>query len=132
MNSCLLYISALAPDVGAEVVAPITRSARRNNLRDGVTGLLVFDGALFLQWVEGPTPAIEALLGRLRADRRHGKLDILMLQTWDAAPLFPDWQLAFHVVDPQLQALCGFSGLEGTAALQRLRSLLPSLDLEPH
>src|SRR5205085_10361273 len=62
----LLYVSEMAAPDAAEIARICDRS-RANNLRDGITGLLVFDGKAFCQYVEGAGPAISALLGSSRA-----------------------------------------------------------------
>jgi hypothetical protein len=66
----LLYVSALAPGVPVTEVSRIVSAARQRNADDAITGLLVFDGDTFCQYVEGPPEAVEALLQRLHADPR--------------------------------------------------------------
>src|SRR5215831_8497895 len=73
----VLYISLLATDQSTTVVGQIVTLARARNLRDGITGLLVFDGMRFCQHFEGPPAAVQGLLARLEADRRHVELRVL-------------------------------------------------------
>lgn len=127
-NFHLLYVSSLAPGVGTDVVAKITRVSRPNNLRDGITGLLVFDGESFIQWVEGPQAAIENLLDRLRADARHCEMEVLSLDNSSGPPLFGDWQLAFSFVDNESSSISDCCSLRAQAAIDHFQDMLPKLD----
>jgi hypothetical protein len=92
----LLYVSRMvAPDAGA--VAEICRQSQHNNAREGITGLLVFDGAAFCQLVEGPEAALSGLLHRLEGDRRHADMRLLH---FGRAPTrrFPSWRLGYAFV----------------------------------
>ena len=48
------------------MLAGILSSARRNNPRDGITGALICRDDLFLQLLEGPEAAVEALIAAYR------------------------------------------------------------------
>lgn len=70
----LVYISTA---VGDPEPAAILRASRRNNGRDGVTGLLYYNGRRFLQALEGEQPAVEAAFERIRRDPRHRAVVLL-------------------------------------------------------
>lgn len=125
----LLYVSALAPGVRATEVGRIVSTARARNAQDGITGLLIFDGDTFCQYVEGPPEAVDDLLARLHRDPRHGTLDILMHDRPTMARRFSDWRLGYveSVETDDLDALRGLRGEDGLAALE---ALLPRLDVE--
>lgn len=67
--------------------------ARRNNGRDGITGMLYFDGTRFMQAMEGPPEKIEATLARIRADSRHRALVLLTRRTIEVRE-FGEWAMA--------------------------------------
>lgn len=67
----IIYISTARSDPDREIVEDILRVSRRNNRRDGLTGLLVVGGRRFLQVLEGPRALTEAAYVRIRADQRH-------------------------------------------------------------
>jgi len=69
----LLYVSELTHFDAGEIDS-ICHQSRANHARDDITGLLVFDGQAFCQFVEGPRDAIAALLER---DARHVKMRVL-------------------------------------------------------
>ncbi|MEM1116674.1 MAG: BLUF domain-containing protein, partial [Bacteroidota bacterium] len=91
----------------AEVGALAKRSAAANRERD-ITGLLLYTsvsphrGGLFMQWLEGPREAVEALYHqRIALDRRHTDCEVLyegastpltgtdarVLPTWSMRPV---------------------------------------------
>ena len=58
-------------------LAEILGVSARNNRRDEITGLLAHAGGIFIQAVEGPPHAVDALMARLRSDTRHRDLRVL-------------------------------------------------------
>jgi len=86
----LVYISsATAVTEGPSILS----TSRRNNARDGITGLLYADGIRFLQALEGPEAAVEAAFERIRHDPRHRAIVVLSRRTVDA-PEFGQWDMA--------------------------------------
>ena len=67
----LVYISTMRMPMIEPEFEEILRVSRRNNGRDGVTGLLVVGRNRFLQLLEGPPEAVTATYARIRADKRH-------------------------------------------------------------
>ena len=90
----LLYVSVMAkPD--ADELGRICEQSRTHNLRDGITGLLVFDGHAFCQFVEGEKRVIEALLARLESDPRHHDMRVLQYGPLPGPRRFPRWRLGY-------------------------------------
>lgn len=74
------------------MLSGILVQARRNNARDDITGALICRRDIYLQLVEGPADAIDALFARIAEDDRHQ--DVARL--WDgevAERMFPDWEM---------------------------------------
>lgn len=94
----LTYISRAADGLSDEDVYAIYKTAQELNAVDGVTGLLVFDGAVFMQIVEGGEDALNALVTRLEGDTRHHKLDIVD-QRVITERSFADWSMKLINVD---------------------------------
>jgi hypothetical protein len=66
--------------------------ARRNNPRDDITGCLICRQDLYLQLLEGPAAAIDALYARISADDRH--LEVMQLsRELVGSRMFPDWAM---------------------------------------
>jgi len=75
----------------------ILADARRCNTRDDITGALICRWDLYLQWLEGPEPAVRGAYARITRDTRH--LDVRCLLSGPVeARLFPDWAMRH---DPQ-------------------------------
>ena len=55
----------------------LVEQAIRNNARDDLTGLLLFDGTRFLQAFEGPDQSVGACMDRIAADDRHTRIAIV-------------------------------------------------------
>ncbi len=92
-----IYISSVRTAPDASVVADILSVSQSNNRRDGLTGLLIFDGQRFLQYIEGPEDRVRARIAKIRADWRHHALVILSERTTDRRQ-FGGWDMAGHVV----------------------------------
>jgi hypothetical protein len=92
----LLYVSTSLLDPAAAdtgVAGIVAQSRPRNRLLD-VTGALLFTGRHFAQMLEGPPPAIDALMASIRADRRHADVIVIAKQPI-AARRFAAWALAY-------------------------------------
>jgi len=115
----LLYVSEMcAPD--AAEVGRICIQSRANNLRDSISGLLVFDGQAFCQYVEGPAPRIADLRGRLERDPRHRAMRILQFGRVKERR-FASWRLGYaYSADPAAIARLGAgSDADAVAAFER-------------
>ena len=121
----LLYVSELAEHDASEVER-ICHESRVNNERDGVTGLLVFDGRSFCQFVEGPHGAIAELLARLEGDARHVRMKLLHHGPSATGRRFPDWRLGYaFTADPA--AIARLESEHGEKALWHFDRLRPAL-----
>lgn len=74
------------------MLAGILSAARRNNPRLGITGALICRHDVYLQLIEGPADAIDALFATIEADDRH--FDVRLLLSEDMGErMFPDWAM---------------------------------------
>lgn len=99
----LVYISSVVgkPDIGT-----ILALSRRNNARDGITGLLYADGVRFLQALEGPQEMVEAAFARIHSDPRHRAVVVLSRRTVEMREFGP-WQMAHRVPSADGGAVMG-------------------------
>lgn len=74
------------------MLSGILLDARRNNLRDDLTGALIARHDLYIQLLEGPQRAVEACYARIRHDDRHVDPRKLMQRTITTR-LFPGWSM---------------------------------------
>ncbi len=107
----LVYYSSAAYLMDDAALLNILQVSRRNNARDGVTGLLLYRAGTFLQVLEGEEGAVDSAYERIRQDHRHrGIIDVLRRP----APqrLFPDWSMGFTNIDQvEPSRLEGYSDL---------------------
>ena len=129
----IIYISTSRsqfPDRAA--VQDILETSRRNNARDGLSGLLLVGGRRFLQVLEGPAEALDSAYARIRQDPRHFALVELARRPIDERS-FAQWSMGFEeepqaflpqverltaaVSDPMLRAqLISFAEIHSKAA----------------
>ena len=62
----LVYCSRATAGVDDAAVDRIIASSRRHNPARGITGLLVYGGGIFFQWLEGPRDNITELMATLK------------------------------------------------------------------
>lgn len=89
----ILYCSHATSQMTEAELARILQTAQVNNPGQGITGLLVYGGGMFLQWLEGPREKVEALMDKLSQDPRHET--IVRLQVLDGLKerLYPTWAM---------------------------------------
>ena len=94
----IIYISTCRTDPDRDMMDNILQASRRNNRRDGLTGLLVVGGRRFLQVLEGPDAMTEAAYARIRADKRHFALVQLNRKPIDERS-FAGWDMGCEQLD---------------------------------
>ena len=91
----VLYISTAKTDVTKPMIDDILLTARRKNEAAGVTGLLVSGGRRFLQALEGPEDAVEAIYQSILKDPRHFAMVKLSDKPIDSRA-FADWSMGYQ------------------------------------
>jgi len=89
----LIYISTATPAMREPELTRILSASRRNNAREGISGLLFFNGRRFLQALEGPAAVVETAIARIKADPRHAAIVTLSRREVDTRE-FGDWAMA--------------------------------------
>lgn len=125
---CFLYHSQIAPHADISCVADIVKTARSFNKTQGITGLLVFDGQRFCQYIEGPQPALQNLIDSIARDARHVEFTPLYQNTCEQGRKFANWAMAYVLVD-DAEPLASISASQGSSALEKLQELLPLMDI---
>lgn len=126
----VLYTSELEPAVKVSAIAGIVRRARVWNAAHGITGVLVFDGGRFCQYLEGPAAEVHALALRIAADARHSAFRRLHAATRVGARRLEGHPMSYGLAydESEIDAVLQ---LTGAAAADRLMDMLPRLELEP-
>ncbi len=91
--SRLAYCSVLTSDLTPDAIASLIGQAQHNNAQSGITGQLMIDQNLVIQWIEGPKVAIDSLWQRLQADTRHHCLVQLLHAANAPERVFAAWAM---------------------------------------
>jgi hypothetical protein len=129
------YCSRAAPGVDTAAVDRLVAAAREHNLGLGITGLLVFGGGIFFQWIEGPRDAVARLMARIQDDVRHESLVLLSESEEVRDRVFPLWDMervaADDIRDVLEDAVSGSLDSRSQATLSRMLEQLDSGVLRP-
>jgi len=96
----LVYISVCQPLLTSGDVDDIVAVSSIQNQKDGVTGMLWFNGIHFSQVLEGDAEAITLTMRRIVKDSRHSTLEVISDGQADER-LFGNWSMMRSDGDPQ-------------------------------
>jgi hypothetical protein len=125
----VVYCSRAADGMSKATVDKILESAHRNNPAHGITGLLVFGGGIFFQWLEGPRESLAQLMDRIRADGRHH--DVVELTSGEEVRerMFPNWDMELVSTQDIREVLCDAKdNADDTRSQATLQRLIQELD----
>ncbi len=121
----LVYVSTANPELTIHDLDQILDTARARNEASGLTGLLVFNGFNFMQYLEGPASALEAVFDAICRDPRHSGVVRVFGDTAEDR-LFPAWTMAYARTSTSPGTSAGALNLTTEA----LKAYLPE-DLSP-
>jgi hypothetical protein len=118
----VVYASAALAPLSELELTQLLMSARANNTRRGVTGLLLYIDGSFLQVLEGEDRVVDALLERIAQDPRHDRVSILLRRTIEQRQ-YAEWAMGFVSPKHLTESLPGYSdylrarsGVDGKAS----------------
>lgn len=88
----------------------ILASARRNNIKKGITGALIFSDDYFAQVLEGPRDSINAIFEGIECDPRHTHVTVIHFKPLQTRR-FSNWSMAFAKVPGESAAQLGVNDL---------------------
>jgi uncharacterized membrane protein (DUF373 family) len=101
------YISSATQPMSTQELLELLQQCRKNNAGNGVTGMLLYSNATFLQVLEGEEKIIDSLVEKIRTDPRHTHLQILHRKTIERRQ-YSDWSMGFkRVSNRELQHVEG-------------------------
>jgi hypothetical protein len=112
----LVYTSRSLVASDPDQLDAILAVSRERNRRAGITGMLWSDGASFAQVLEGDAEAVEATMKRIRADRRHSHIEIVLDRAVTSRQ-FGRWSMS--LADDSAEGILGTSFLVGFAIAER-------------
>ena len=101
------YISTATEPMSTEALLGLLQACREHNAGNGVTGMLLYGNATFLQVLEGEERTIDNLIDKIRKDPRHTNLQILHRSAIERRQ-YSDWSMGFkRLSDKELQQVEG-------------------------
>jgi hypothetical protein len=100
----LLYISTKNTLQPGEIFR-IQEQAQRNNARDDLTGVLLFNRDYFLQCLEGEREQVTSAFTKIAGDPRHRQVSLLSVDEAEQRS-YPDWSMGLlDASSPSLRAV---------------------------
>lgn len=95
----LAYLSTTVREMEVSELIDLLRVSRSNNLRLGITGMLIYRDQSVIQVIEGLETDVRGLYEKIVSDPRHFHVTTILEE-----PLvereFPDWSMAFRAMTP--------------------------------
>jgi uncharacterized membrane protein (DUF373 family) len=96
--------------MSSEDLLGLLQQCRESNAGCGVTGMLLYGNATFLQVLEGDEKSVDDLIDRIRKDPRHTNMQMLHRKTIERRQ-YSDWSMGFkRVSNKELQSVEGLRG----------------------
>lgn len=124
----MIYHSRLAPNAPVSCVSDIIKTARSFNAIHGLTGILIFDGQHFLQYLEGPQMPLQDLMVRIAQDPRHVNFTLQHYGSLAGERGFRNWSMGYSEIE-DADPLAELGAVTGEEALAQLHRLVPMLDI---
>ncbi len=93
----IIYVSTAVHEMSDTDLAEILEVSRQENLKFGITGMLLYRQGHFIQVLEGESQFVNRVMERIKLDSRHHSVMILERYVIPARD-FADWSMGFHIV----------------------------------
>jgi hypothetical protein len=94
----LAYVSTASRPVSSVEIDGLLARAQMRNAKEKLTGMLLFDGGHFMQYVEGPAEGMGRVYRTIQASGMHHGIIELMREPITERE-FPQWSMAFRSVN---------------------------------
>lgn len=136
--SRLVYASEISENFKSGDIESILESARRNNGKDNITGMLCFNRKFFLQCLEGSRTNVNRTYHQILNDERHKNIMVLSYKEISSRE-FSDWSMGYM---PDISSTapinlkysgnidfypCEMSGESAHSMMLELREKLPAI-----
>ena len=93
----VVYVSKAARPVTTDDLLQLLEGARRRNVDEGITGVLLYADGYFMQYLEGPEAGMRRVYSIIKTHPLHyGLIDLVREPT--STREFTEWSMACHVV----------------------------------
>ena len=90
----IVYVSSATEALTAPQLERLLTAARKVNLENSVTGVLLYSDGNFMQYLEGTDEAVSLTFSRIQASKKHRSI-IEILNQRIAQRSFPNWEMGF-------------------------------------
>jgi hypothetical protein len=103
MSLCqIVWISEAVKNYSEDELLSLLKKSRANNMRVGVTGLLLYHQGSFMQFMEGEEDKVLAIYhNRIVPSRLHRKVTLLLKIELEER-VFSNWKMGFMATDSKL------------------------------
>lgn len=91
----LVYVSSATHWLSPAELQNLLERARERNVREGITGVLLYSYGNFMQYLEGPADGVARVYDSIRSDTMHSGI-IELLREPIRAREFDDWAMGFR------------------------------------
>lgn len=96
----LIYISSATKNLDHHELGNLLKAARKNNERNGITGILIYKAGNVLQYLEGGANEVDITFNHISVDPRHH--DIYKMYEGEIEDrIFKDWTMGFRDFDKE-------------------------------
>lgn len=106
----LIYASKTKQGTSMESYLEILQKSRRNNLRNGITGMLAFGDGCFLQILEGDRRKVWSTFQRIYNDPRHREVEMIDFAE-TSQRMFGEWSMQSVAIRQKLLRMLEFDDL---------------------
>jgi len=96
----LVYVSSAVKLLSPEEIEYLLTRARDRNEEYGITGVLLYIGGNFMQYIEGLADNLEVIYKIIREDKQHTGIILVTREAIEERE-FGDWSMAYHTKDVQ-------------------------------
>lgn len=103
----LIYASSAVKPFSSDELLDLLEFSQQNNLKNDITGILLYKDGTFLQVLEGPEDKVNEIWKRIQQDDRHQGLIVIQKESISERE-FNEWLMGFADLNDE-----GLSGLPG-------------------
>lgn len=100
MPYSLMYKSQALVDFNRHELRILLSQSRKNNIKLGVTGILLYANRTFIQLLEGDKDTVLSLYQEIRNDSRHRNITTLMQKEVEKR-MYADWAMSYKGIEPE-------------------------------
>jgi len=116
----LVYVSSAVRLLSFEEIGYLLNRARERNEEYGITGVLLYIGGNFMQYIEGPKDNLDIIYKIIREDDQHTGLILVSREAIESRQ-FGDWSMAYQTKDVE-----GYVGSPGERRLIEMILEIPN------